>query len=272
MKNKNIVLYGTLALIALAFVGIFYWFKNNDNSSVKTGGTEPTPTTIQEAVARSVARGDELFNAAKYEEAFRAYNTAIENDVELAGAYAGRGNIYMIRRHFPEAARDFSESLKYLETAEVFANRCNAYRMTQDYELAKADCEAALQLDPNSLDGHLSSAMLQLDQGNTTEAKVTIDNLLTINPEQSEAYMIHSQIALAENNPEEAIEMLSKAIEINPTEPQYYWDRGFLYYVSGKVSEAKEDMQKVLDYGTPETDGELLLKAGTLLSSLEGVE
>ena len=65
--------------------------------------------------------------------------------------------------------------------------------------------------------------------------------------------------------------MLTKGIEISPTQPKYYWERGFLYYVAGQVTKAKEDMQKVLDNGNPETDGELLLNAGSLLKSLEGV-
>lgn len=271
MKRKNLILYITLAIVVIVMGWIFFWLQNNSSQNSNVSLPAPTFTIDPVTIVSYLAYGDELFEANDLDGAFDAYNISIKNEVELAGAFAGRGNIYMVRRHFSKAVSDFTESLKHFETPDVLANRCNAYRMTAKYDLARDDCNAALQLDTESIDAHLSLAMLYLDQGNTGSAKETIQELISIHPDNAEAYLVLSQITLSENNIDEAIELLSKAIEIAPTEPHLYWERGFIFYVDGRVSDAKEDMQMVLDYASPATDGELLLKAGSLLSSLEGV-
>lgn len=233
--------------------------------SLQGGGAarENTPVATQGAVDR----GNQLASEGKLEEAFAQYNTAIQNNTDLAAAYSGRGNIFTQWRRFAEAANDYTTALQYNKTAEVLINRCNANRMLAKPEAARQDCSEAIQLNPEMADAHLALAMLNLDQGNTAEAETAVQTALEINPDSATTYHVLSQIKLIEGDMEGAIEALTKSIEIDPNQPQYYWDRGFTYYMTGQIEPAKEDMRQLLEIGNPERDGELLLRAGTLLTS-----
>ena len=75
---------------------------------------------------------------------------------------------------------------------------------------------------------------------------------------------------MVQGSADEVIQNLSKAIELNPNEPQYYWERGFMYFSNGLIKKFEADMTKILEIANPESDGEILLKAGTLLNSYKG--
>jgi tetratricopeptide (TPR) repeat protein len=260
MTRKNIFQLLSITAIVIVVGIVITWLPN-----LRPAGTvqENTPVPTQGAVEI----GDQLASEGKFEEAFALYNTAIQNNTDLAAAYSGRGGIFTHWRRFAEAANDFTTSLNYNNTAEVLVSRCNAHRMLANPDAALQDCNEALELNPELAEAYLALAMLHLDQGDTAEAESAVQKALEVNPDSATTHHVLAQIKLIEGDMDGAIETLTKSIEIDPNQPQYYWDRGFTYYMTGQIEPAKEDMRRLLEVGLPERDGELLLRAGTLLTS-----
>lgn len=224
--------------------------------------TDSTPTVDYEG------KGNELLQARRYEQALHAYDDAIAAGEDLAGAYAGRGRAYAALRRFREAVEDYDASLKYDRTADVLASRCNALRLLARPAEAMEDCEEAISLDSDNVDAHLASALLWLEQNDLNKARAEVGAAEEINPKSAEAQYALAQIEVAAGEYEAAATALSECIELDPSQPRYYWDRGFIHYSLGRFEEAKADMRAVLEYGDPETDGELMFNAGKLLRSL----
>jgi tetratricopeptide (TPR) repeat protein len=260
MTRKNILrLLGITAIVVLIGAAITWLPSLQPGAAVLSDTPVPTQGAVE--------TGNQLASEGKLEEAFAQYNNAIQNNTDLAAAYSGRGNIFTQWRRFAEAANDYTASLQYNQSAEVLISRCTANRMLAKPEAAEADCNEAIELNPELGEAYLALAMLKLDQGNSTEAEEAVQAALEINPESATTYHVLFQIHLINGALDEAIETISTSIELDPSQPQYYWDRGFTYYMTGQIEPAKEDMRQLLEVGNPERDGELLLKAGTLLSS-----
>lgn len=155
-----------------------------------------------------------------------------------------------------------------IRTADVLASRCNALRLLAKPAEAMNDCKEAASLDPNNLDAHLALAMLYLEQSNRDGARTEVSAARDIDPQSAKTQYVLAQIELAAGNYEAASAALTECIGLEPAEPRCYWDRGFIYYSLGKVEEAKQDMRAILEYGDPETDGELMFNAGKLLRTL----
>jgi tetratricopeptide (TPR) repeat protein len=213
---------------------------------------------------------DRLFESGQYESALALYTQALEDAPGRAfwRAHAGRGNIYSAWRRFNEASDEYSRSLEYARTPVVLISRCNAYRLLHRYEMAFADCEEALQLEPNSADARIVLASIYLDQGASEEARKQVEVARTARPDSAEAFFMSAAVEMAEGNLQSTVEYLSQAIALDPSEPTYYWERGFLYLSLGEVEKARADLKSVLDVGDPVLHGEVMLRAGTQLQIL----
>ena len=60
------------------------------------------------------------------------------------------GNEEFQRGNYQEAIAHYTRAIELNDqNAIYFSNRANVYYTTQEYERAIADCESALQIDPN---------------------------------------------------------------------------------------------------------------------------
>jgi len=261
VKKNNLL---RILVILLVVLGVFlvFFYMNSDKMSIQNlFGRDPESLIL---------KGQNLLNQRKYEEAAIHFDSMIRKDISTSQAYFGRGNAFLGLRRFDEALRDFTNSLNIERKSEVLASRCNTFRIYTKYDEALRDCLDALSLDPENIDALLSTIFLYIDQQKYSEAHELIDNFIQDNPEISSGYYALAQLQMAEGPSIAAIESLTKALGLDPDNLQFLWDRGFLYYSNGKIPESKADMEKIIKLGNPETDGEILLNAGTILNSFSG--
>jgi tetratricopeptide (TPR) repeat protein len=249
-------------LIILTLIFGFYFFNSH---SINTNLLQSKDT---EDVQNILATADVYLENGQYREALNAYNRAIQTGKNLGEAYARRGNYYANTRHYDQAVADYTMSLSYEKNSEVYASRCNSYRMLAKINEALSDCNKAIETDPNNVDAYIALAALNLQEQNLTQARDEVGKALKIDPTSAKAYYVLAQVEIADNHGDRAVEDLTKCIELDPTNPIYYWDRGYIYYSSGKIDEMKSDMQMILKVGNPNKDGELLLRAGNMLRAV----
>jgi tetratricopeptide (TPR) repeat protein len=261
VKSKNLVrILATILIVIVVFV--IFFFLNSDQMSVqKLLGKDPDSLLQQ---------GQEYLNQRRYEDAAIHFDSMIKKDIALSQAYFGRGNGFLGLRRFDEALRDYTKSLDIERTSEVLASRCNTFRIYTKYEEALRDCHEALSLDSKNTDALLATILLYIDQQKFPEAREFIDEFIQANPENATGYYALAQLQMAEGPSVAAIDSLTRALELDPDNLQFLWDRGFLFYSNGRIRESKADMEKIIKLANPQTDGEILLNAGTILNSFTG--
>jgi len=234
----------------------------------------PQYLSLQQLIGKDpdtlIAKGQELLDQRKYEEAVYFFNNLLNKGISPTQSYAGRGNAFLGLNRFDEAIRDFTNSLNIETTVDVLASRCSTFRIYTKFNEAINDCAEALILDPLNQNALIAASMLNIDRGEFSEARKLIESLIHLYPEQSSGFYVLAQLQMVEGPSISAIDSLSKAIELDPNILQYYWDRGFLYFSNGQISEARNDMTQILEIANPMTDGDLIAKAETLLNSFSG--
>ena len=92
-------------------------------------------------------------NRENYDRAVVTLTRAIELDPRLARAYSYRGEANRPKRMAAEAIQDSTRAIKLAGnkqvTSRAYATRANAYSKLGKYELAYADINEALRLDPS---------------------------------------------------------------------------------------------------------------------------
>ena len=98
-------------------------------------------------VDEETARGSDLLDEGRFEEAVAAFSEEIERDDEDALAYVRRGTAYHDLGRFEEALADYDRAIELDPSAMLpYANRALAHRALGDYQLAREDFETALAL------------------------------------------------------------------------------------------------------------------------------
>ncbi len=125
----------------------------------------------------------------------------------------------------------------YLRNPDVFSKA---------FDLAKADFEKALKLDPENENALLYQGLLYRDVYSQYEHAVAIFNkILKLNPENRQA-CLQKGIAYARNMPDEALNCLTQYINETPDCQTAYEYRGKIYYENKNFEDAILDFSKVL--------------------------
>jgi tetratricopeptide (TPR) repeat protein len=113
-------------------------------------GTATTPQQTPPA-AKYNEQGDTYFDQGLYDEAVKAYDSAIEIDPELSTAYWGRGRVYHFDKGlYSRAINDYSRAIESdPEYTEAYYYRGLAHEANGVHDRAIDDLSKAIKLDPS---------------------------------------------------------------------------------------------------------------------------
>lgn len=98
--------------------------------------------------------GNTYFNDRRYERAKRSYLEALQDNPNLAPAYAGLANTMVQLKDYPEALRFIEEAIEIApQFGGYYATRGIIYDRQGQYEKAITDYEMAIRLLPSVRDG-----------------------------------------------------------------------------------------------------------------------
>ena len=93
------------------------------------------------------------------------------------------GNAQLKIGHFLEAINFYSEALEYSPTnAVILSNRAQAYIKVENYGLAMADADAALEADPTYAKAYYRRGSAQFALGHLKDAKKDFRKVCQLNP------------------------------------------------------------------------------------------
>jgi len=170
--------------------------------------------------------------------------------------------------------------LKSPNEAIAYTNRCSEYAQQKQYEQALADCQKAIELAPDKVEGMINRGIIYLNTKRYQEALADFNeavlrepefenarynrgNLyyytkkydlalkdyaqaLRLNPNYSAAYLNRGIIYLNQKKYKQAYSDLNNAIRLDPNEPKAYYSRGVIYLNHKKMNEALKDFNQAI--------------------------
>ena len=158
--------------------------------------------------------GEVFKDMERTDEAFRAYQSAVDNDADLIDGWLNLGRIM----------------------AE------------QDNDLALRYYDNALRVDPLSTTAYLAKANYLGDQEKLTEAIEVYDNMIRIAPQEVDGYYNSGLIYLDLDSTETAYQRFDMAIKVDPAFVNAYYYRGLSAEMTGNFPQAKTDYEHALRF------------------------
>jgi tetratricopeptide (TPR) repeat protein/S1-C subfamily serine protease len=182
----------------------------------------------------------------RYPEAEAAHNQAIKLNPRSA-FYSNRGVLYDNQGKVDLALADYNKALALNPNdADACNNRGLLYYNQGKVDLALADYNQALELDPNNVDAYNNRGNLYDDQGKVDLALPDYNQAIVLNPKYATAHYNRGVLYYNQGKVDLALDDYNQAISINPNLAQAYYSRGNLYQKQGKLDLALADYNQAI--------------------------
>ncbi len=159
-----------------------------------------------------------------------------------------RANEYYRHNEYVHALDDVNNALTYAPGGDTdlrfqgYMLRAGIYNQTGKQQLALADLNSAVALDPNSYAAIYQRANTQFELGNYQGARADYAKLQRLNARSTEALLGLARCAVKENNLGIASDMLQQAVDFDPNNPEIYVRRASVRRLMGDHNGAVDDL------------------------------
>jgi tetratricopeptide (TPR) repeat protein len=152
------------------------------------------------------------------------YDEVLRLDPTHAGAFRGRGNLWLRKGEYDKAISDYSEAIRlnpkdYL----AYVNRAGTWENKQEYDKAISDYGEAIRLNPSDSLAYEGRAGTWKERGDYDKAINDYTQAIKINP-NSFNYSLRGELWADQKVYDKAIRDFRDAIRIDPDSPFAYAD------------------------------------------------
>ena len=182
----------------------------------------------------------------RYEEAEVAINAAIKISPRAA-FYNNRGFVYYNQKKWELALADYNKAIAINpDFALAYYNRGLVYYDQKKWELALADYTKTIAINPDDAEAYNNRGLVYKNQKKWELALADYNKAITINPDLALAYTSRGTLYANQKKWELALADYNKAIAINPDYAIAYINRGVVYYDQKKWELALADFNKAI--------------------------
>lgn len=241
----------------------------------------------------------------EFDKAQLAFQMAIRESPEFAPSRAGLGEVHVTLGRFPDAIREFSESLRlrddpgirlslglaYLhgggmaQAIEQFTlaqnsaadpyikylayfNRAYALDALRRYDEAATDYKAALALVSKDLDATFNLGLALMESKKKEEALAAFRRVIELDPDHMDAYLNAVTLMSDLGQYQAALDLIRPVHERIPNHKRVNYLLGHLYHRLGKLPESHAAFNRVLAPGREEIPSQLKTDALAGLASV----
>jgi len=233
------------------------------------------PHDSRTAAGFQLREGDFLVNRGQWEEALSAYTMAIELDPDYAQAYLRRANLYRHRQEFSLAIADYNKAIQLNPFAEAFYDaRIRTRILAMDLEGAEKDLADSRKIVADQPGAREQRADAYLMLGNYKAAEAELAPLLAAEFMDTVLALKQSQILLGQGSLQEAEEAARRALNLNPLSSIAHDQLGMVSMAQGNYAEARQAFEQALELN-PEfalarfNRGMAMLRLGNLQEALD---
>ena len=189
----------------------------------------------------------ELHNVKRYDQALEAINQAIEI-APRSSWYSNRGNIYKDQKKWDLALADYNKALTLNpNNPRAYIARADVYEERKEWDLALADYNRAIEIDANFAAAYGSRGVFYQTRKQWDLALADFNKAITIDPNHPNSYGMRGIFYIVQSQEELAIADLTKEIEINPYSVVAHSMRGVAYESMEKQDLALADFNKAIE-------------------------
>jgi tetratricopeptide (TPR) repeat protein len=163
-----------------------------------------------------------------YARAIADYDQAIRINSRLADAFNDRGLAYADQHDYVRAIADFDEAIRIEpQFASAFINRGSAYADQRDYARAIADFDHAGELDPHDANTQSARCWVRAFAGTEPDvARAACDRALQLAPDSADALCGLGLLAIKQQRWQDAWDHYDAAVRASPANPHAWFGRG----------------------------------------------
>jgi tetratricopeptide (TPR) repeat protein len=184
--------------------------------------------------------GEYYYYTGKLDSAKICYSKGLDANSNYAGNYAGLGRL-CLSSNPSEAETYFKDAVKKSKknaTALIAIAKIYADLTPKNLVEAKRYINMALEIDPKNTQAYFMNGLIEMANGNVSDATLQFERAIYFDPNNFEAYLQQSDIMVSARNPIQAIDYLNKLITLKPDYWLAYKMAGKVYYNDKKYPEA----------------------------------
>ena len=206
------------------------------------------------------------------QDALESFKQAIKLNPNFIKAYLGLGDAHVSLREYAKAAGDYGKviSMRPDKARLAYFKRGEINFLLGQLQQAMADFQAAIEIDPNYADAHMSLGNTFFKLKSYEQAIAYYDRVLEANPDRDLAAFRRGRSYYILKEFPEAIRDFSYAIDLQPSNVEAYYYRGLAYSQPSIADEtlAGDDLRKAIVLYQTQGKPEKARKAKEFLETL----
>lgn len=196
----------------------------------------PTGPVKKVDVAAELNSAKQLYQAGKYPEAIRIYETLIQSEPSNANIYYLSGVAKLKAGQKDDALRDFEKAVELNPNHDKAWQQLGFLRMSLvDYPGAEKAFLKVIEIEPESAGGWQGLAQTYLMSQQTEKAKAAYQKLLKLDPENITAIFNVGQIEWAGKEKEAARKSFLRVLQLDPDYAEAHNNLGAIYLSEGNL-------------------------------------
>ncbi len=185
------------------------------------------------------SRGIELADRGWLDEAIREFQKAIELDPRSAHAHDNLATVYSEKELHREALREYLTAIELEPDSATARHNLACFLATHGVDMAVAEYQEALRLDPEYPDAHLNLGLTYADQGKAPEAMKALEAAASLAPKDPVPRHELAALLMDEGDYRAAIGHLKEVVRLEPSSFEGWLDLGICYAQKGFYAQAE---------------------------------
>lgn len=161
-------------------------------------------------------------NMDKYEDAIIDMTKALEIEPQTSLYYYSRGRFEYWAERYKEAVVDLTKGIDLKPTETKYLFRANSYMELEEYDLALADFNSAIEIDPEYARAYYRRGILYKKLERLNEAEKDFKKAIELCPKYDDA-MIELGLVRIQLGKKDAMKYFNNAIKAYSCSDNYYW-------------------------------------------------